>query len=195
MHIEHIFTSFVAMDHLHLDHSAIAKFCYNKIKNDPGTLENQCMVGYEESQQDFFKPLIDTVYERFQFLHSRFDFDPTVRQEIINVWINLNANSITGAPHSHPTATFSAVYWPQCSEGSGALEFMTPIVANRYTFPDGIRTKMNPFNSDMWSIKPQVGRIVFFPSWLTHFVRPNTDGKDRISIAFNSLFENRVGFR
>jgi uncharacterized protein (TIGR02466 family) len=133
--------------------------------------------------------------ERFQFLHSKFDFDPTIRQEIINVWINLNPNSVTGAPHSHPSATFSAVYWPKCSEGSGNLEFLTPITANRYTFPDGSRVKMNAFNSDMWTVAPKVGKIVFFPSWLFHFVRPNTDDKDRISIAFNSLFENRVGFR
>lgn len=195
MHIEHIFTSFIAMDHLNLDNKAIAKFCYDKIATDPGVLENQCMLSYEDGQSALMKPLVDAVYERFQFLHSRFDFDPTIRQEIINAWINMNPNSVTSAPHAHQSATFSAVYYVQASEGSGSLDFISPVTANRYTFPDGVRTKMNPFNADMWSIQPKEGRLIFFPSWLYHFVRPNTDGKDRITIAFNSLFENRVGFR
>ncbi len=195
MIFENIFTNFLAFDQLDVDHDAIAQFCYKKLKTDPGVLENQVMVSYEEGHGPIMGPLIDEVQKRFQFLHSKYDFNPNVKQEIINVWINLNSNGVIGAPHTHSTAMFSAVYYPLCSEGSGNLEFISPIAANRYSIPDGIRVKMNHFNSDMWSVKPVKGRIVFFPSWLMHFVRPNTDNNDRISIAFNSQFDYMVGYR
>jgi uncharacterized protein (TIGR02466 family) len=189
MHIQPIFTSFIASEYCNFDNKAIEEFCYWKIKNDPGVLENQCMISYDEAQEPVMKPLIDTVQARFRELHLHFDFEPDVQQFITNAWINLNPNSVTGAPHAHQVAIFSAVYFVKASEGSGSLDFMTPIAANRYAIPDGIRAKMNGFNSDIWSIRPEVGKLIIFPSWLYHFVRGNTDDKDRITIAINSRFD------
>ena len=133
-------------------------------------------------------PLVDAVADRFRKLHLEFDFEPSIEQTITNVWINLNSNDVIGSPHAHQVAMFSAVYYPKASAGAGNLEFMTPIAANRYAIPDGIRTRMNAFNSDTWSVKPETGKLVIFPSWLYHYVRGNTDGQDRISIAINSRF-------
>jgi uncharacterized protein (TIGR02466 family) len=189
MNIIPIFTNFIAIDFLDLDNKAIEDFCYWKLKNDPGVLENQVQVTFEEGSGPVMGPLVTNVMSRIRKLHLEFDFEPTVEQAITNVWINLNANSVTSAPHAHQVAMFSAVYWPKASAGSGNLEFMTPIAANRYSIPDGIRTRMNGFNSDMWSVKPEVGKLVIFPSWLYHFVRGNTDSEDRISIAINTRFD------
>ena len=193
MIVEQIFTSFIAQEMLELDNVASARFCYDKIKNDPGTLENQGMISYEEGHSPLLAPLVDTVMDRFKMVHERCGFDTRIKQELINAWININPNSVIGAPHAHQVATFSAVYYVQASEGSGNLDFMTPITAHRYTIPDGVVAERNHYNSDMWSIKPVEGKLIIFPSWLYHFVRPNTDNKDRITIAFNSLFEHRVG--
>ena len=192
MFVEQIFTSFIAQETLELDNAAIARFCYDKIKNDPGTLENQCMISYEEGHSPLLSTLVDTVIDRFQMVHAKCGLNPAIKQELINAWININPNSVIGAPHAHQVATFSAVYYVQASEGSGHLDFMTPITAHRYTLPDGVVSERNHFNSDMWSIKPITGKLIIFPSWLYHFVRPNTDGNDRITMAFNSQFEHRV---
>ncbi|MDP7462577.1 MAG: putative 2OG-Fe(II) oxygenase, partial [Alphaproteobacteria bacterium] len=35
------------------------------------------------------------------------------------------------------------------------------------------------------TIPPKAGRILMFPSWLSHAVRPYTGTRQRISIAFN----------
>ena len=41
------------------------------------------------------------------------------------------------------------------------------------------------FKSDTLMFKPRVGQMLLFPSWLKHYVKPNLDNKERISISFN----------
>ena len=46
--------------------------------------------------------------------------------------------------------------------------------------------EFNEYNSNMWSIDPNPGDLVIFPSWLAHYTEPNMSNKDRISMSFNS---------
>jgi hypothetical protein len=38
-----------------------------------------------------------------------------------------------------------------------------------------------------WAGEPVAGRIVLFPSWLRHSVRPHKGDRDRVSIALNLM--------
>ena len=49
-----------------------------------------------------------------------------------------------------------------------------------------INMKHNHYTSSVWSITPQKGKLLLFPSWLEHEVSPGLSQESRISISFNS---------
>ena len=52
------------------------------------------------------------------------------------------------------------------------------------------------FRSDTLKFKPEVGKLLVFPSWLKHGVEPNEKATtDRISIAFNVFAKGNFGER
>jgi hypothetical protein len=74
------------------------------------------------------------------------------------------------------------VYYASVSpEGlSGAIEFLDPRAnANAYTIEGAVC-----FNRK-FIIKPKPGNLLVFPSFLTHWVQPNGEAADRITVAFN----------
>jgi uncharacterized protein (TIGR02466 family) len=40
-------------------------------------------------------------------------------------------------------------------------------------------------SDEYFSHQPKVGELLLFPSWLPHFVLPNTSNEERISVSFN----------
>ena len=76
----------------------------------------------------------------------------------------------------------SGVYYASVPpEGrSGAIEFLDPRVnANAYTI-EGAACFNRKF-----IINPKPGNLLVFPSYLTHWVQPNGESTDRITVAFN----------
>ena len=63
--------------------------------------------------------------------------------------------------------------------------FCHPVMAHQYVINSEIIDKFNGFNSTVMSVTPEVGKLIIFPSWLVHYVEPNLDDSDRISMAFN----------
>ena len=71
---------------------------------------------------------------------------------------------------------------PACPrrDSSGAIEFLDPRVnANAYMI-EGAACFNRKF-----VINPKPGDLLVFPSYLTHWVQPNGDSTDRITVAFN----------
>jgi hypothetical protein len=186
MKVESIFTNFIASEFLDIDNSAIERMAYDMVKTKTMSPHHQYYITYEDSQTPALKPLFDIIIDKLAYLHEHFDFSKDFTQEIYSVWMNYNESPITSAPHSHAPAFFSGVYYVKSSEGSGNLDFMNPVSEVSWAIGPGTRLKNNAYNSDRWAIKPEAGKLIIFPSWLTHYVCPRTDDKDRISIAFNS---------
>ena len=94
------------------------------------------------------------------------------------------------APHSIPNSFRPGTYYVQISEGddkeSGFLEFADPRSIDMNN-----RLPNSPFFLDYLKFKPTAGRLVIFPSYLLHWVSPNQDPQDRISIAFNARFDRK----
>jgi|TARA_B110000908_G_C10030330_1_gene347107 uncharacterized protein (TIGR02466 family) len=182
MNIEEIFISFIASEQLDLaDNNSLVKTCLDKIKNDGDY--NQSYIKYDE--KDNYQDLFPTLQNYIDTLSTHYELN---KLQITNAWINLdNGKSITGA-HNHSQDVLSGVYYVSAGEGSGNLEFLSPVTASSYVFGNGTRTGMNRLNSDQWTVTPKTGKLIIFPSWLYHYVRINTDTTDRISIAFNASF-------
>ncbi len=110
-----------------------------------------------------------------------------------NMWANVNRRGDANEFHAHPGAFWSGVYYVD-DGGIGAepslggeLEFMDPrgpgvaMYAPHLAFatPGGLSLGANE------TIPPKTGRLVMFPAWILHQVRPYRGAGERISIAFN----------
>jgi uncharacterized protein (TIGR02466 family) len=110
-----------------------------------------------------------------------------------NMWANINRSGQGNEFHCHPGSFWSGVYYVDdggiAADPSlgGELEFMDPrgpgvaMYAPELGFalPGGLSVGANE------TISPRAGRLVMFPAWLLHQVRPYRGTAARISIAFN----------
>jgi len=109
-----------------------------------------------------------------------------------NMWANINRSGHGNEFHSHPGSFWSAVYYVDDGgiDGDaalgGELEFMDPrgpgpaMYAPQLAFGSaGLSVGANE------TVRPRAGRLVMFPAWLLHQVRPYKGQAQRISIAFN----------
>ena len=110
-----------------------------------------------------------------------------------NMWANINRSGHGNEFHSHPGSFWSGVYY--VDDGGiagdpslgGELEFMDPrgpgpaMYAPQLAFnmPGGRSVGANEV------VPPRAGRLVLFPSWILHQVRPYHGTAQRISIALN----------
>ena len=96
-----------------------------------------------------------------------------------NYWIQDYKTSNHHGAHRHPNCSISGTYYVRANENAGELIFHTP---NPYSsMTTYIHSEENAF-----SIKPQKGLVVLFPSWLAHEIIPsNHPDCIRTSFSFN----------
>jgi uncharacterized protein (TIGR02466 family) len=185
MNINEVFQSFVAVDLLGIDNSQIEKFCYHKIENEPSRISSPHQSNVKDEEKfTILKPLMDEIYKRLDFLKVKYDFRDDIKFKVTDIWINLNQPNAIAMPHKHPNHLFSGVYYVKATE-SGSIEFFNPIAEHQWVIDHSFIKSRNGFNSQYISVEPIAGKIIFFPSWMMHYVKPNIDELDRLSIAFN----------
>lgn len=110
-----------------------------------------------------------------------------------NMWANINRSGHANECHSHGGCYWSGVYYvddggiPADASLGGELEFIDPRGAGPrmyaphlgFAMPGGLTIGGNE------AVQPKSGRLVMFPGWLMHQVRPYRGDAERISIAFN----------
>ena len=108
----------------------------------------------------------------------------------IFAWMNMNPSGGYNAPHTHPGAQWSGVYYvsqPEIETGnSGMIEFLDP----RSDLPNWRVLKAPAFRLKK-KMRPEPGDMILFPSYLVHWVYPNESEQERVSIAFNATFKTR----
>ena len=111
----------------------------------------------------------------------------------LNAWANVNGNGHGNEFHAHPGSFWSGTYFVDdggSSENSsfgGEFEIQDPrgIAPAMYApnlainVPGGLSVGVSE------TIPPKTGRMMIFPAWLSHAVRPYRGHQKRISIAFN----------
>jgi uncharacterized protein (TIGR02466 family) len=105
-----------------------------------------------------------------------------IKFELKNLWINKNFKNSFNLPHIHPNSHFSGVYYLNVSEKLGELVFLKNDNIDQLGLYDFIDSK-DFYNS--YTIKPNKGVIILFPSSLSHMVTPHMEDIERISISFN----------
>lgn len=108
----------------------------------------------------------------------------------ISAWMNANPPGGFNAPHTHPGAHWSGVYYvsqPEVETGnSGMIEFLDP----RSDLPNWRLLRASALRPKK-KLRPLPGEMILFPSFLMHWVYPNEADEERVSIAFNATFSKR----
>ena len=133
--------------------------------------------------------LVDSVIQRVSELKSRLGFKDDARIYLNNLWININQKSSFNRPHVHPGSALSGTYYVDCNINSGNIVFKHPSMGQQYSLKEDSIIDFTEFNAATWSVRPEVGTLIIFPSWLEHYVEPNVSDLERISIAFNIEIE------
>jgi uncharacterized protein (TIGR02466 family) len=100
----------------------------------------------------------------------------------LHAWANVNGPGDFNRLHTHAGSTWSGVYYvdtgaPADAEGT-PLNFFDPCQGRANTF-------LQPVIPATYSVRPQPGMMVLFPSYMPHMVFPHQGERQRISIAFN----------
>lgn len=107
-----------------------------------------------------------------------------------SLWINFGYKGDFNPIHTHDSLLSGTIYIHQ-DEGimqemeAGSHGRATSSIPGMTHFAHDLN--YHPFNRFTYSNKFEKGKMIMFPSWLTHWVNPfNTDG-ERVTVAFNIL--------
>jgi uncharacterized protein (TIGR02466 family) len=113
----------------------------------------------------------------------------------IDPWLNINQKGNFNPPHAHPGNDYSGCYYVTFPENSGLIHFLDPRPQHRFSSPNpkskedkNWYSSDNVYDSSFFTYKIKEGKIIIFPSWLTHYVDPNLVDSLRVSIPFNAKY-------
>jgi uncharacterized protein (TIGR02466 family) len=110
---------------------------------------------------------------------------------ISNMWANIAHPNRRHAMHVHPNCLFSGVIYIKTPKNCGPIMFVSPRQLSKNLEPTFVQK--NEFNSDVFVIPPEKGRMLMWPSHVPHAVEEGSadDSQDRIVIAFNIMIRGR----
>jgi uncharacterized protein (TIGR02466 family) len=99
-------------------------------------------------------------------------------------WVNILPEGGMHASHIHPHSVISGTTYVSMPKGTSALKLEDPRLPMMMNAP--IRTKKAPQELQSFVyIKPVVGEVLLWESWLRHEVPMNMAEEERISVSFN----------
>lgn len=112
-----------------------------------------------------------------------------VKPYVTQSWANYTNKGQFHHKHSHPNSFISGVFYVSADPEKDRIFF----------YKDGYQQikvtteDWNVWNSESWWLPVETGKVVLFPSSLTHMVETVQAEDTRISIAFNTFLEGVTG--
>ena len=101
-----------------------------------------------------------------------------------DIWINILPEGGSHSGHLHPQSVISGTTYVAMPEGASAIRFEDPRLPFMMAAPP--RRKNAPADLRSFSyVRPTVGDVLLWESWLRHEVPLNTSEEERISVSFN----------
>jgi uncharacterized protein (TIGR02466 family) len=157
-------------------------FLINLSNNTPGTTRSNRGGWQSETNLwnvETFKPLLEKTTSITQSIIENISQNKP-QMVIRSMWGNINPKGGMNFTHVHPSGWMSGVYYIQLPEGNNSITFEDPRPARMMDFQRSCLV-----SDEYFAYTPKVGELILFPSWLPHFVLPNTSEESRISISFN----------
>jgi len=150
-------------------------------KEDKGVLKSN--VGGFQTDTIRNKIICDNLLQKcVKCITDTYNLKSRTKFELTNIWINKNKKNEFNLPHVHPDSHFSGVYYLEVCKDYGEIIFFRDGSLNQIDLHFFIDSK--DFN-DSYTIKPQKGMLIIFPSSLRHMVAPHFEDIERISVSFN----------
>lgn len=111
---------------------------------------------------------------------------------ITQSWLNYTKAGEFHHKHQHPNSAISGVLYFDADINTDKIIFSHP-EPYRQLSPAIDPKKFNLFNSSTWFFMVQTGKLVMFPSSLTHQVENKKGSNTRISLAFNTFYQGSLG--
>ena len=139
------------------------------------------------------KPLKDLNSFLIQSVNKYFDelYKPSteVSLYITQSWINYTEPGQFHHKHAHPNSFVSGVFYIDSDNSKDRIYFYKDSYEQLKVMP----REWNLFNSESWWFEANKGRLVMFPSSLTHMVQTVEADKTRISLSFNTFLKGNFG--
>jgi uncharacterized protein (TIGR02466 family) len=101
-----------------------------------------------------------------------------------SLWINILPEGGMHASHIHPHSVISGTTYVAMPEGTSALKLEDPRLAMMMTAPMPKKDAPEALRRFVY-VRPEVGDVLLWESWLRHEVPMNMAEDDRISVSFN----------
>lgn len=108
---------------------------------------------------------------------------------ITQSWANYTEQGQWHHKHQHPNSFISGVFYVDADITNDRIYFYR----DRYDQIKIIPKEWNITNSDSWWFEAGTGRLVLFPSSLTHMVEVKQHEGTRISLSFNTFLKGTLG--
>lgn len=99
-------------------------------------------------------------------------------------WINILPEGGTHASHIHPHSVISGTTYVSMPKGTSALKLEDPRLPMMMHAPLRLKDAAQKLQQFVY-VKPDIGEILLWESWLRHEVPMNMSEEDRISVSFN----------
>jgi len=186
--VKEIFSVPLYSEQLNLNTDTISQYCLEMKKgissstiSNIGGWQSPPLKGEHKPLDTLLISILNTAkcyQDTFQYKHLL---------KINTMWVNINGYKDYNLEHHHTNTVIAGVYYVKAYKNSGDLVFSNPAtIAMEYDWPGNNLKEFNKYNSATWIIPPIENRLLLFPAWLRHSVRPNLNKKqERISISFN----------
>tara|TARA_R100000664_G_C2714141_1_gene109884 strand:- start:317 stop:871 length:555 start_codon:yes stop_codon:yes gene_type:complete len=181
-----IFSSFLHEDFFSLDIRKIKKEILNIKSKDKGRIVSNYGGWQSQSLTTInknFQSLFDNINMSVKKIEKHLNLEKKL--SLHNYWCNMNYFGSFNSPHEHPNSVLSGVYYVLTPINSGSIVFLND---NLDLYYKNNAKKYNEYNSSTWRSIPEENKCILFPSYLTHYVEPNLNKKERVSISFNYGF-------
>ena len=103
-------------------------------------------------------------------------------------WINFTKQGQYHHKHEHPNSLISGVFYLQTNQDDKIYFYRSGY--QQIKFPP---QEWNEYNSESWWYEAQAGKLILFPSSLTHQVPTVGGTTTRISLSFNTFAKGTIG--
>ncbi|KIC14208.1 2OG-Fe(II) oxygenase family protein [Leisingera sp. ANG-DT] len=182
---------------------------------DAQELENSCLViaGDDDAGQDWcedngypgytsyasltdlpwrfpiFADLVKSLDQHVAAFVQDLEFDLDGRElKLEDLWINILPEGGTHSSHLHPHSVISGTTYVSMPDGASALKLEDPRSARMMAAPTRTKDARRELQSFIY-MKPDVGDVLLWESWLRHEVPMNMAEEERISVSFNYKWE------
>lgn len=134
------------------------------------------------------KELKEAIYGVSCSFGREMKFEANYDKSSIHLWVDVMRRGNYHANRNHPRGVFSGAFVVRGDEKMSPVLFSNPTSGLRAHDPYIRPEDLGPFSADTLVVKPDVGTLVVWPSWLQYSQPEMTESGPRIAFGFNIDF-------